>query len=95
MPISLFLYKNCYLNAACKTFNEINFATMPKGNLNILGILDERTEDYHNPYDDKNRRYQALHHVFLASAGTGEMKKRYGFIYVYCPNYGSGSCYIC
>lgn len=50
------------------TFNEINFATMPRGNLNILGILDERTEDYHNPFDDKNRRYQALHHVFLASA---------------------------
>ncbi len=50
------------------TFNEINFATMPKGNLNILGILDDRTEDYNHPWDDKERRYQALHHVFLASA---------------------------
>ncbi len=50
------------------TFNEINFATMPKGNLNILGILDDRTEDHNHPWDDKERRYQALHHVFLASA---------------------------
>lgn len=50
------------------TFNEINFATMPKGNLNILGILDERTEDHNHPYDDKQRRFQALHHVFVASA---------------------------
>lgn len=50
------------------TFNEINFATIPKGNLNILGILDDRTEDYNHPWDDKKRRYQALHHVFLASA---------------------------
>ena len=50
------------------TFNEINFATMPKGNLNILGILDQRTEDYNNPYDDRQRRFQALHNVFVASA---------------------------
>ncbi|MBM6854886.1 glycoside hydrolase family 1 protein [Mediterraneibacter glycyrrhizinilyticus] len=50
------------------TFNEINFATMPKGNLNILGILDEKTQDYNHPFDDRQRRFQALHNVFVASA---------------------------
>lgn len=50
------------------TFNEINFACIPMGNLEVLGIYDERTSDYTQPYDDPQRRYQALHHVFLASA---------------------------
>ena len=38
------------------------------GNLEVLGIYHEKTEDYTNPYDDLQMRYQALHHVFLASA---------------------------
>jgi len=50
------------------TFNEINFATLPMGSLNCLGILDDKTTDIHHPYDDEQRRYQALHHAFLASA---------------------------
>ncbi len=50
------------------TFNEINFACLPMGNLEILGIYDERTTDYTDPHDDPGKRYQALHHVFLASA---------------------------
>ncbi|BBF44818.1 6-phospho-beta-glucosidase [Lachnospiraceae bacterium KM106-2] len=50
------------------TFNEINFACMPTGNLEVLGIYDERTTDYLDPYDDIQKRYQALHHVFVASA---------------------------
>ena len=50
------------------TFNEINFATMPMGSLEILGLYDERTTDYTEPYDDIKVRYQALHHAFVASA---------------------------
>lgn len=42
------------------TFNEINFGTLPMGNRNLLGILDEQ--------DNEQRRYQALHHMFIASA---------------------------
>jgi 6-phospho-beta-glucosidase len=52
------------------TFNEINFASMPFGSLNVLGILDDKTEDPFYPADDLQRRYQALHHVFIASAKT-------------------------
>lgn len=50
------------------TFNEINFACIPMGSLELLGIYDERTTDYTKPYDVPQKRYQALHHVFLASA---------------------------
>lgn len=50
------------------TFNEINFANLPMGNLEVLGIYDSRTVDYTEPFDDIRKRYQALHHVFLASA---------------------------
>ena len=35
---------------------------------NGIGMYHEKTEDYTNPYDDLQMRYQALHHVFLASA---------------------------
>lgn len=53
------------------TFNEINFATLPFGNLNVLGILhrDEKGE-VSRALDDEKLRYQALHNVFLASART-------------------------
>ncbi|MGN1275513.1 MAG: glycoside hydrolase family 1 protein [Floccifex sp.] len=50
------------------TFNEINFACIPMGNLEVLGIYNENTSDYTQPIDDEAMRYQALHHVFLASA---------------------------
>jgi 6-phospho-beta-glucosidase len=42
------------------TFNEINFGTLPMGNRNLLGILDKE--------DNEQKRYQALHHMFIASA---------------------------
>lgn len=42
------------------TFNEINFGTLPLGGRNLLGILDEE--------DNEERRFQALHHMFIASA---------------------------
>lgn len=58
------------------TFNEINFATLPFGNLNCLGILNENTVDIFNPDDDERQRYQALHHVFLASAKAVEIGHR-------------------
>lgn len=42
------------------TFNEINFGSMPNGNRGLLGIMTDE--------DDSQRRFQALHHVFVASA---------------------------
>lgn len=50
------------------TFNEINFATMPMGNLEVLGIINRENDEVADPLDDVNLRFQALHHVFLASA---------------------------
>ncbi len=50
------------------TFNEINFGCIPMGNLEVLGIYHPKTTDYTQPYDVPAQRYQALHHVFLASA---------------------------
>jgi 6-phospho-beta-glucosidase len=50
------------------TINEINFGTMPMGNLEVLGILNQEDEEIANPLDDMQLRFQALHHVFLASA---------------------------
>lgn len=52
------------------TFNEINFATLPFGSLNVLGILDDETTDILNPKDNLQRRFQALHNAFVASAKT-------------------------
>jgi len=52
------------------TFNEINFGTMPMGNLEVLGILNKEDEEIANPLDNIQLRFQALHHVFLASAGA-------------------------
>jgi 6-phospho-beta-glucosidase len=50
------------------TFNEINFGTMPMGNLEVLGILNQKDEEIANPLDNAQLRFQALHNVFLASA---------------------------
>lgn len=47
------------------TFNEINFGTLPMGNRHLLGIIDG--------VDDVNRRYQALHHMLVASAKAVEL----------------------
>lgn len=50
------------------TFNEVNFGLIPMGTLHVLGMLDDRTTDYREPYDDPQARFQAMHHVMLASA---------------------------
>jgi Beta-glucosidase/6-phospho-beta-glucosidase/beta-galactosidase len=50
------------------TFNEINFSVIPIGNLNCLGILDDKTTNLYDQCDDIQRRFQALHHVFVASS---------------------------
>lgn len=53
------------------TFNEINFATLPFGNFNVLGILHTNEEGkLLRTLDDEKMRYQALHNVFVASAKT-------------------------
>ena len=49
------------------TFNEINTATLNIGNFLSLGIKEKEC-DFTNQPDDLNRRYQALHHQFVASA---------------------------
>lgn len=49
------------------TFNEINFGTMPMGNLEVLGISNQENEEIAKPLDDMQLRFQALHHVLLAS----------------------------
>ena len=50
------------------TFNEINCGTMPMGGYLGLGILNEGTEDFLHQNDNKQIRFQALHHQFVASA---------------------------
>lgn len=49
------------------TFNEINTATLNIGNFLSLGIKTGECE-FKNQPDDLSRRYQALHHQFVASA---------------------------
>ena len=49
------------------TFNEINTATLQIGNYLALGIRDGEYAFTDQP-DDMQRRYQALHHQFIASA---------------------------
>lgn len=50
------------------TFNEINFAVLPTGALEVLGIHEFGFTDYTEAEIDPQRQFQALHHVFLASA---------------------------
>ncbi len=52
------------------TFNEINCAFTPLGNLVSLGMLngDDDVVRFTEQHDDVRLRYQALHHQFLASA---------------------------
>lgn len=49
-------------------FNEINIMTKPTGNWHHAGICNEGTTDFSNQVDDEVLRYQALHHLFVASA---------------------------
>ncbi|AMC92533.1 aryl-phospho-beta-D-glucosidase [Erysipelothrix larvae] len=50
------------------TFNEINFGMLPKGQLKVLGIYDE--DAMKGKITNPQQQFQALHHVFLASAKT-------------------------
>lgn len=51
------------------TFNEINSATSPKGALHMGLLKDlERPTLYAQQPDDPQQRFQALHHIFVASA---------------------------
>ncbi|MDF9823968.1 6-phospho-beta-glucosidase [Breznakia sp. PF5-3] len=50
------------------TFNEINGAMGKLGGFLSLGILNEGTKDFMNQADDPQKRFQGLHHQFVASA---------------------------
>ena len=50
------------------TFNEINCGMLPMGNFMSLGILNEGATDMKHQPDDPQKRFQALHHQFVASA---------------------------
>ena len=50
------------------TFNEINFACLSSGSLEVLGIHNSEEEDFYHSKCTLNERYNALHNVFLASA---------------------------
>ena len=75
------------------TFNEINCGTLPLGNFMGLGILNEGTRDFANQVDDPQLRYQALHHMFVASARAVQLGHRInpafkiGCMIAYMTNY--------
>lgn len=50
------------------TFNEINIGTMPLGAYLGLGILEKGSESLHRQKDNPQKRMNALHHQFIASA---------------------------
>ncbi len=52
------------------TFNEINAATQPFGGFLGTGILNEKEKptEFLDPVDIPEKRFQALHHEFVASA---------------------------
>ena len=50
------------------TFNEINGATMPLGNILSLGTVKDYNGSIMDFPDNPQMRYQALHHQFVASA---------------------------
>ena len=51
-------------------FNEISMSLSPFGNFPSLGILNEGTTDIINQVDDKQKRYQGLHHQMVANANA-------------------------
>ncbi|WP_430612538.1 glycoside hydrolase family 1 protein [Enterococcus sp. DIV0876] len=57
------------------TFNEINFATISKGTLNILGMNPNGKYPLSQLPDDPQVRFQALHHCFVASAKAVKLAK--------------------
>lgn len=50
------------------TFNEVNFGVLRTGELDILGMLNEKKDEEEESSDELQRRFQALHNVFIASA---------------------------
>lgn len=50
------------------TFNEINSGTMPMGSVLSLGTIQGYEGPINKVPDNKQERYQALHHQFVASA---------------------------
>ena len=52
------------------TFNEINNGTNPAGGVLACGVLNEteKPTEFMHPVDDPEKRFQALHHEFVASA---------------------------
>ena len=50
------------------TFNEINSGTMPMGAILSLGAVKGYCGPVNEVPDEKQIRYQALHHQFMASA---------------------------
>ena len=56
-------------------FNELNIMTKPTGNWHHAGICNEGTTDFSNQVDDPVLRYQAFHHLFVASAKAVKLGK--------------------
>lgn len=50
------------------TFNELNFGTMAHGELTVLGIHPHGEFPLNDMPNDEQKRFQALHHTFVASA---------------------------
>lgn len=71
-------------------FNEINDLTTPVGNWNHGGILNKGTLYFQDQKDDQNKRYQALHNQFVASAKAVILGRKIN------PNFHFGTmiCYI-
>lgn len=57
-------------------FNEINIMTKPTGNWHHAGICNPGTTDFSNQVDDPQARYQALHHLFVASAKAVKLGRK-------------------
>lgn len=55
------------------TFNEINAALSPVGNLSSLGILNEGTVYYLEQKDNPSLRLQGLHHQLVAESSVIQM----------------------
>ena len=72
------------------TFNEINNGTNPAGGVLACGVLNEteKPTEFMHPVDDPEKRFQALHHEFVASALAVKMAHEID------PNYKVGCMQI-
>lgn len=71
-------------------FNEINDLTVPLGNWNHGGIINQGTKDFQHQVDEPNRRFQALHNQMVANAKTVLLGKKINSEF----KFGSMICYI-